>query len=175
MSIPTFISWVQLVKLLIFYFLNHYIFVKLYQTMELKHSISTVPMLLYHWSHAHLLTELVKKKVILHLPEHLLLTLGDDFTTHGFLFMATTYQFLECSSHVLNPQEPFLTYQLTSVALHGSSLHPSAAYISDLVEHIILLSKRNIPPEIMMERFTCQALGYLCIEEPEWSWFYLLN
>ena len=106
----------------------------------------------------------MKEEDILHPPGHLLLTLGADFTSHGFLFMATTYQFLECSSHVLNPQEPFLTYQLTSVALHGSSLH--SAIISDLVEHIILLPKRNIPPEIMMERFTCQALGYLCTEEP---------
>ena len=99
----------------------------------------------------------------MHPPEHLLLTLGDDFTTHGFMLMAATYQFLECSSH---PQEPFLTYQLTSVALHGSSLHPAIVYISDLVEHIILLPKRNIPPDIIMERFTFQALGYLCIEEP---------
>ena len=89
----------------------------------------------------------------MHLPGHSLLTLGAIFTTHGFLFMAATYQFLESFSHVLNPQEPFLTYQLTSVALHGSSLHSVAVYIYDLVEHIILLPKRNIPPDIMMERF----------------------
>ena len=89
----------------------------------------------------------------------MLLTLGADFTTHGFLFMAATSQFLECSSHVLNPQEPFLTYQLTSVALHGSSIHSAAVYISDLVEHIILLPKRNIPLDIMMDNFTCQAPG----------------
>ena len=91
----------------------------------------------------------------MHPPGHLLLTLGAVFTTHGFLFMAATYQFLECSSHGLNPQEPFLTYQLILVALHGSSLHPATAYISNLVEHIILLPKRNIPPDIMMEKFTC--------------------
>ena len=91
----------------------------------------------------------------MHPPGHLLLTLGDVLTTHGLLFMSATYQFLGCSSHVLNPQEPFLTYQLTSVALHGSSLHLTAVYISDLVEHIILLPKRKILPEIMMERFTC--------------------
>ena len=60
----------------------------------------------------------------MHPHEHLLLTPGVDFTTHGFLFMDATYKFIECSSHVLNPQEHFLTYQLTSVALHGSSLHP---------------------------------------------------
>ena len=105
-----------------------------------------------------------KEKDFLHPPGHLLLTLGADFTTHDFLFMAATYQFLECSSHSLNSQEPFLTFQLTSVALHGSSLHPAAVYISDLVEDIILLPKR-IPPDIMMERFTCQAPGYLCTEE----------
>ena len=101
----------------------------------------------------------------MHLPGHLLLTLGVVLTTHGFLFMAETYQFLECSSHFLNPQEAFLTYQLTSVSLHGSSLHPAAVYISDLVENIILLPKRKITPEIMMKRLTCQAPGYLCIEE----------
>ena len=97
---------------------------------------------------------------------HLLLTLRAVLTTHGFLFMAATYQFLEFSSHVLNPQEPFLTYQLTLVALHGSNLHPTAVYISDLVEHIILLPERKIPPDIMMERLTCQAPRYLCTEEP---------
>ena len=97
----------------------------------------------------------------------MLLTIGAVFTTHGFLFMATTYQFLDCYSHVMNPQEPFLTYQLISVALHGSSLHLPTVYISDLVEHIILLPKRRIPPDIMLERFTFQAPGYLCIEEPD--------
>ena len=107
-----------------------------------------------------------KEEDFLHLPGHLLLTLGDVLTTHGLLFMAATYQFLECSSHSLISQEPFLTFHLTSVALHGSSLHPAALYISDLVEHIILLPKRKIPPDIMMERFTCQAPGYLCTEEP---------
>ena len=34
-----------------------------------------------------------KEEYFLHLPEHLLLTLGDVFTTNGFLFMAETYQF----------------------------------------------------------------------------------
>ena len=32
-----------------------------------------------------------KEEDILHLPEHLLLTLRDNFTTHGFLFLDTTY------------------------------------------------------------------------------------
>ena len=103
----------------------------------------------------HLLTELVKLETLLHSSGHLLLTLGADFTTHGFLFMSETYHFIECSSHGLNPQEPFLTYQLISVALHGSSLHPATVCTSDLVEHIILLPKRNIPLDIIMERFTC--------------------
>ena len=85
-----------------------------------------------------------KEEDFLHLPEHLLLTLGVVLTTHGLLFMAAKYQFLECSSHVLNPQEAFLTYQLTSVALHGANLHPAVVYFSDLVEHIIILQKRNI-------------------------------
>ena len=84
----------------------------------------------------------------MHPPGHLLLTLGAVLTTHGLLFMAETYQFLEFSSHSLNSQEPFLTFQLTSAALHGSSFHPVAVYISDLVEHIILLPKRKIPPDI---------------------------
>ena len=87
----------------------------------------------------------------MHPSGHLILTLGAVFTTHGFLFMAETYQFLECFSHVLNPQEPFLTYQLISISLHGSSLHPATVYISDLVEHIIILAKRKIPPDIMMD------------------------
>ena len=41
-----------------------------------------------------------KEKDILHPPRNLLLKLGADFTTHGFLFMAATYQFLECSHMV---------------------------------------------------------------------------
>ena len=48
-----------------------------------------------------------KGEYFLHLPGHLLLTLGAVFTTHGFIFMDETYQFLECYSHGLNPQEPF--------------------------------------------------------------------
>ena len=98
-----------------------------------------------------------KEEDFLHPLGHLLLTLGDVLTTHVFLFMDATYHFIECSSHSLNSQEPFLTFQLTKVALHGSSLHPTAVYISDLVEHIIILPKKNIPPDIIMERFTCQA------------------
>ena len=108
-----------------------------------------------------------KEENFLHPSGHLLLTLGVVFTTHGLMFMDATYQFLECSSHGLNPEEPFLTYQLISVALHGSSLHPAAVFIFYLVKHTILLPKRNIPLDIMMEKFACQALGYLCTEEPD--------
>ena len=49
-----------------------------------------------------------KEEDILHPLGHLLLIFGDDFTTHGFLFNAATYHFLECSTHGLNPQEPLL-------------------------------------------------------------------
>ena len=75
-----------------------------------------------------------KEEDILHLLGHLILTLGDDFTTHGFLFKAAKYQFLECSTHCSNPQALFLSYQLISVSLHWSSFHPVVVYISDLVE-----------------------------------------
>ena len=89
-----------------------------------------------------------KEEDILHPLGHLLLRIGDDFNTNGLLFKAETYQFLDCYTHGLNPQEHFITYQLTSVALEGSSLHPTTVYISDLLEHIILIPKRKIPPDI---------------------------
>ena len=76
---------------------------------------------------------------------HLLLEIGADFTTHCFLFKDTTYQFLECSTHGSNPQEPFLSLQMISVALHGSSFHRVVVYISNSVECIVLLPKRKIP------------------------------
>ena len=86
----------------------------------------------------------------MHPPGHLLLTLRADFTTHGFLLKVETYRFLEFSLHGSNPQAPFLSYQLISVALHGSIFHPTTVYISDLVEHIIILPKRNIPPDTII-------------------------
>ena len=89
-----------------------------------------------------------KEGDILHPPGHLLLQIGADFTTHVLLFKAETYQFLECSTHGSNPQEPFLSLQMISVALHGSSFHRVAIYISDSVEYIIFLLKRNIPPDV---------------------------
>ena len=102
----------------------------------------------------------------MHSPKHLLLTLGAYFTSLGLMFKDAIYQFFRFSSHGLNSQVPFLSHQLISIPLHGSSFHPAAVYISDLVEHIILLRKRKILPDIMMERFTFQARGYLCTEEP---------
>ena len=44
-----------------------------------------------------------KEEDILHPLGHLLLRIGADFTTHGLLFKAATYQFLECSTHGSNP------------------------------------------------------------------------
>ena len=40
-----------------------------------------------------------KEEDILHLLGHLILIFGADFTTHGLLFKAETYQFIECSTH----------------------------------------------------------------------------
>ena len=87
---------------------------------------------------------------ILHSTRHLLLTLGVDFMSHGLIFKVAIYQFLGCSSHGSISQAHFLSYQLISVALHGSSFHLAAVYISDSVEHFILLPKINIPPNIMI-------------------------
>ena len=66
------------------------------------------------------------------------------------MFKAAIYQFLECSTHGLKPQEPFLFLQMILVALHGSSFHRAAVYISNSVERIVILPKRNIPPDINM-------------------------
>ena len=66
---------------------------------------------------------------ILHPPGHLLLTLGDDFTTHGLLFKDDIYHIIGCSSHSLNSQEIFLSLKLISAALHGSSFHRTVVYI----------------------------------------------
>ena len=81
---------------------------------------------------------------------HLLLKIGADFTTHGFLFKVETYQFLEFSTHGSNPQETLLSLQMISATLHGSSFHRAAVCISDSVGYIVLLPKRKIPPDINM-------------------------
>ena len=89
-----------------------------------------------------------KEEDILHPPGHLLLTLGADFTTHGLLFKADIYHILGCSSHGSNSQDFFLSLELISTTLHGSSFHRATVYIFYSVEYIILLPKRKIPLEI---------------------------
>ena len=89
-----------------------------------------------------------KEEDILHLLGHLLLKIGADFTTHGLLFKDVTYQFLNCSTHGSNPQEPLLSLQMILATLHGSIFHRATVYISDLVECIVLLPKRKIHQDI---------------------------
>ena len=91
-----------------------------------------------------------KEEDIMHPRGNLLLTLGADFNTHGFLFKDATYHFLECSTHGLNPQEPLLSLQMILAALHGSSCHHATVYISDSVEFIVLLPKWKIHPDIFI-------------------------
>ena len=88
-----------------------------------------------------------KEEDILHPPGHFLILLGADI---GLQFKAAIYQLLGCSSHGSNSQALFLSYQLISVALRGSSFHLVVVYISDLVEHFLLLPKRKIPPKIII-------------------------
>ena len=85
---------------------------------------------------------------ILHLPRHLILTLGADFNSHRLFFKASIYHFIGCSSHGSNSQEPLLSLLMISAALHWSSFHRVTTYISDSVECIVLLPKRKIPPDI---------------------------
>ena len=94
-----------------------------------------------------------KEEDILHPLGHLLLKIGADFTTHGLLFKAATFQFLECSTHGSNPQEPLLSLQMISATRHGSIFHRAAVYISDSVECIVLLPKWKIPPDIFIKIF----------------------
>ena len=102
-----------------------------------------------------------KEEDILHPLGHLLLKIGADFTTHGFLFKDATYQFLGCSTHGSNPQEPLLFLQMISAALHGSSFHRAAVYISDSVECIVFLPKWKISPEIFTKSFSEKKFTYL--------------
>ena len=87
---------------------------------------------------------------ILHSHGHFLLTLGADFTSHGLMFKDEIYHLIGCSSHGWNSQALFLSYQLILVALHGSSFHQAVVYIYDSVEHILLLPKRKITPNIII-------------------------
>ena len=84
----------------------------------------------------------------MHSSGHLLLTLGADFTSRGLMFKDEIYQFLGFSSHGSNSQEIFLSYRFISVVQHGSSFHLAVVYISDSVEHFLLLPKKKIPPMI---------------------------
>ena len=91
-----------------------------------------------------------KDRDILHPSGHFILTLGVDFTSHGLMFKDSIYQFLWFSSHGLKSQSVFLSHQLISVALHGSNFHLAAVYVPDSVEHILLLTKKKIPPNIII-------------------------
>ena len=91
-----------------------------------------------------------KEEDILHPPGHLLPILGADFKTHDLFFKVEIYQFLGFSSHGLNSQAPFLSLQMISAALHGSSFHHAAVYISDSVQCIVLLPKWKIPLDIFI-------------------------
>ena len=102
-----------------------------------------------------------KEEDILHPLGHLLLIFGADFTTHGLMFKAATYQLLECSTHGSNPQEPFLSLQMILATLHGSSFHRAAVYISDPVECIVILPKWKIPPDIFTKIFSENKFTYL--------------
>ena len=86
----------------------------------------------------------------MHSPQHFLLTLGDDFTSHGLMFKAANYNFLGFTLHGLNSQEIFLSHQLISVSLHGSNFHLTVVYVPDSIEYIHLLPKRKIPPDIII-------------------------
>ena len=87
---------------------------------------------------------------ILHSPGHLILTLEADFTSHGSMFKAEIYQFLGFTSHGSNFQALFLSHQLISVVLHGSSFHLAVVYASNSVQHILLIPKRKIPLDIII-------------------------
>ena len=86
----------------------------------------------------------------MHFPGHLILTLGADFTSHGLMLKDVIYHFFGSSSHGSNSQVPFLSHQLISVALHGSSFHPTTVYVLDSIEHIVLIPMRKIPPNIII-------------------------
>ena len=71
---------------------------------------------------------------ILHSLGHLLLALGDDFTSHGSMLKDETSQFLGFNSHGSNSQENFLSHQCTSVALQGPIIYYAVVYVLDSIE-----------------------------------------
>ena len=117
------------------------------QSFTLHSPRASLPLYLFTCSSPHITS---KEGDTLHPPIHFLLTLGVDITSHGLLFKGAIYQLLGCSSDGLNSQALFISYQLISVALHGSNFHPTVVYIYDLVEHILLIPKRKIPPNIFI-------------------------
>ena len=106
------------------------------QTFSIHSPWSSLPIYLITCSSPHRTS---KVGDILHLPGHLLLTLGADFSSHGLMFKATIYQFIGFSSHGSNSQALFLSHQLILVSLHGSSFHLAVVYVPDSVEHFLLL------------------------------------
>ena len=47
-------------------------------------------------------------------------------------------------------EDPSLSYQCISAILHGLRIHHGIVHILELVEHIPLLPKKNIPPDILI-------------------------
>ena len=52
------------------------------------------------------------------------------------MFKAKKYNFILFTSHGLNYKALFLSYQLISVALHGSSIYLAVVNVPDLDDHI---------------------------------------
>ena len=87
------------------------------QAFTLHSPMASLPIYLITCSSPH---KTSKDGEVLHSPGHWILTVGDDFTSHGLIFKDAVYQFLGISSHGSNSQALFLSHQLISVALHGS-------------------------------------------------------
>ena len=117
------------------------------QSFTLHIPRASVPLYLIKCSSPHITS---KDGDILQSPRHLLLTLGADFTSHGLMFKDEIYHLLGFSSHGSNSQGLFISHQLISIALHGSSFHLAAVYVPDSVEHILLHPKGNVPPDLII-------------------------
>ena len=117
------------------------------QSFALHSPMDSLPIYLITCSSPHITS---KDGDILHLPRHLLLTLGADFNSHGLMLKDEIYHIFGFSSHGSNSQAIFLSHWLISVALHGSNFHLATVYVPDSVEHIPLLPKRKIPLDIII-------------------------
>ena len=71
---------------------------------------------------------------------NLIILLNQNHPNRSILKVAT-YKFLRFTSHGSNSQEIFLSHQLISVALHGSSFHLADVYVPNSVEHFSSSSK----------------------------------